>query len=167
MLLCTLFCKIICDNFWSAFCVFHAHFWEKTHSFKICALKKCNHFRQLKRSNFRVEKCETGENLSKFLNNMTYKTVTSIRDCVTKRKFMYNMNIFVVDKMQIPFNQNKSCVKSCQKHIALKKQQHCFHKKPLFSNMCTFFIPLFWNEKLLLYVGNACDRSFICPCAQK
>jgi len=27
------------DNFWSAFCVFHAHFWGKTHSFKICALK--------------------------------------------------------------------------------------------------------------------------------
>jgi len=27
------------DNFWSAFCVFHAHFWGKTHSCKICALK--------------------------------------------------------------------------------------------------------------------------------
>jgi len=40
------------DNFWSAFCVFHAHFWGKTHIFKICALKKCNDFRQLKRSNF-------------------------------------------------------------------------------------------------------------------
>ena len=33
------------DNFWSAFCVFHANFWEKTHSFKICALKKRNEFR--------------------------------------------------------------------------------------------------------------------------
>jgi len=76
------------DNFWSAFCVFHAHFWGKTHSFKICALKKCNDFRQLKRSNFRVEKCKTEENLSKILNNMAYKTVTSIRDCVMKRKFM-------------------------------------------------------------------------------
>ena len=52
------------DNFWSAFCVFHAHFWEKPHSFKICALKKRNDFRQLKRSrsNFRVEKCKTEEN---------------------------------------------------------------------------------------------------------
>jgi len=29
-----------------------------------------NDFRQLKRSNFRVEKCKTEENLSKFLNNM-------------------------------------------------------------------------------------------------
>jgi len=27
------------DNFWSAFCVFHAPFREKTQSFKICALK--------------------------------------------------------------------------------------------------------------------------------
>jgi len=68
--------SISSDNFWSAFCVFHAHFWEKTHSFKICALKKRNDFRQLKRSNFRVEKCKTEEN---FLNNM---------DCVMKRKFM-------------------------------------------------------------------------------
>ena len=79
---------LISDNFWSAFCVFHAHFWGKTQSFKICALKKRNDFRQLKRSNFRVEKCKTGENLSKFLNNMAYKTVTSMRDCVMKRKLM-------------------------------------------------------------------------------
>ena len=28
------------------------------------------------------------ENLSKFLNNMAYKTVTSMRDCIIKRKFM-------------------------------------------------------------------------------
>ena len=63
---------IVSDNFWSAFCVFHAHFWGKTHSFKICALKKRNDFRQLKRSNFKVEKCKTEENLSKFLNNMAY-----------------------------------------------------------------------------------------------
>ena len=76
------------DNFWSAFCVFHAHFWEKTHSFKISALKKRNDFRQLKISNFRVEKCKTEENLSKFLKNMAYKTVTSMRDCVMKRNFM-------------------------------------------------------------------------------
>ena len=69
------------DNFWSAFCVFHAHFWEKTHSFKIGALKKRNDFRKLK-SNFKVEKCKTKENLSKFLNTMAYKTVTSMGDCV-------------------------------------------------------------------------------------
>ena len=75
------------DNFWSAFCVFHAHFWGKTHSFKICALKKHNDFRQLKRSNFSVEKCKTEENLSKFLNNMAYKTVTSIMGLCYEKKF--------------------------------------------------------------------------------
>ena len=45
-------------------------------------------FDNKKRSNFRVEKFKTEENLSKFLNNMAYKTVTSMRDCVMKRKFM-------------------------------------------------------------------------------
>jgi len=60
----------------------------KTHSFEICALKKLNDFRQFKRSNFRVQKCKTEENLSKFLNNMAYKTVTSMRDCVMNRKLM-------------------------------------------------------------------------------
>ena len=50
----------------------------------MCALQKRNDFRQLKRNNFRVEKCKTKENLSKFLNNMAYKTVTSMRDCVMK-----------------------------------------------------------------------------------
>jgi len=49
------------DNFWSAFCVFHAHFWGKTHSFKICARKKRNDFRQLKRSNFSVEVQNRGD----------------------------------------------------------------------------------------------------------
>jgi len=65
------------------------------------------------------------------------------------------MNSFYFDKMHMLYNQNKSCVKSC-KNIALKNK-HCFPKKPivlpknpLFSNMCTFFIPLFWNEKLSL-----------------
>jgi len=61
---------------------------EKTHSFKICALKKRNDFRQLNRSNFRVEECKTEENLSKFLKNMAYKTVTLMRDCVMKRHFI-------------------------------------------------------------------------------
>ena len=74
------------DNFWSAFCVFHAHFWAKTHYFKICALEKRKDFQKLK-SYFRVEKCKTEENLSKFWNNMAYKTMT-MRDCVMKRKFM-------------------------------------------------------------------------------
>jgi len=52
----------------------------------MCA-KKRNDFRQLKRSNFEVEKCKTQENLSKFLNNIAYKNVPSMRDCVIKIKF--------------------------------------------------------------------------------
>jgi len=76
----------ISDNFWSAFCVFHAHFWEKNAQFQNRCAKKRNDFRQLKRSNFRVEKCKTEENLSKFLNSMAYKTVTSMRDCVMEKK---------------------------------------------------------------------------------
>ena len=29
------------------------------------------------------------------------------------------------------YNQNKSCVKSCQKKLLFKKQQHCVKKKPI------------------------------------
>jgi len=101
----------------------------------MCA-KKRNDFRQLKRSIFRVEKCKTEKNLSKFLNNMAYKTVTSMRDCVMKRNFMLNMNNFYFDKMHMLYNQNNSRVKSCKKN-SLKKPI-VFPKKPLVSNMCTF-----------------------------
>jgi len=45
------------------------------------------------------------------------------------------------------YNQNKSCVKSCQ-NIALKT--HCFPKKRIVFQHVHFFIPLFWNEKLSL-----------------
>jgi len=87
---------------------------------------------------------------------MAYKTVTSMRDCVMKRKFIENMNSFYFDKMHMLFNKNKSCVKSCQKiaflkkNIVFPKKPIVFAKHPLFSNMCTFFIPLFWIEKLSL-----------------
>jgi len=129
---------VVSDNCWSAFCVFHAHFWGKTHSFKICALKKRNDFRQLKRSNFRVKKGKTEENLFKFLNNMAYKTVSSMRDCIMKRNFMLNINSFYFDKMHMLYNKRKSCVKSCKKHCFFKKTIVFFFKNPLFFNMCTF-----------------------------
>jgi len=106
-------------------CVLHFSrtFLGKNAHFQNISAKKGNDFRQLKRSNFRVEKCKTEENLSKFLNNMAYKTVTYMRDCVIKR--------------------NKSCVKSCKKTLLLKKhivfpeKPIVFPKNPLFSNMCT------------------------------
>jgi len=47
------------------------------------------------------------------------------------------MNSFYFDKMHMLYNQNKSCVKSCQKTLLLKKQ-HCFPQKNT------------WNEKLSL-----------------
>ena len=84
---CTCTSVVPSDNFWSAFCVF-THISEKNAQFQNMCAKKRNYFRQLKRSNFRVEKCKTEEKLSKFLNNMDYKTVTSMRDCVMKRNFM-------------------------------------------------------------------------------
>jgi len=103
MILLTIITEIVLavDHFWTKnlyhqpviifglrFGFFYAHFWEKTHIFKICALKKRNDFQQLKRSSFRVEKCKTDENLLTFLKNMAYKTVTSMRDCVMKRNYM-------------------------------------------------------------------------------
>jgi len=39
------------DDFWSAFCVFHAHFWEKNAQFQNMCAKKLNDFRQLKNRN--------------------------------------------------------------------------------------------------------------------
>ena len=48
------------------------------------------------------------------------------------------------------YNQNKSCVKSCQKHCFLKNP--LFSKKPIVFQHVHFFIPLFWNEKLSLMV---------------
>jgi len=52
----------------------------------MCAIKR-NDLRQLNRCNFRVEKCKTEDYLSKFLNNMAYKTVTKMRDCFFLIKF--------------------------------------------------------------------------------
>jgi len=67
------------------------------------------------------------------------------------------MNSLYFDKMHMLYNQNKSCVKSCQNTL-LKTNTHCFPKKnPLFSNMCTFLSHCFetknyhcWQEFLNL-----------------
>ena len=47
------------------------------------------------------------------------------------------------------------------KNIALKnnnivfpQKKHCFSQKPIVFQHVHFFIPLFWNEKLSLTVGN-------------
>jgi len=142
------------DNFWSAFCVFHAHFWEKTHRFKICALKKRNDFRQIKRSNFRVEKCKwqsRGE-LIKVLEKKWPIRLWILWGIVLWKEILYKTWIvFILIKFIIMlYNQNKSCVKSCQKHCSFKIT-HWFPEKPIVFQHVHFFIPLFWNEKLSLY----------------
>jgi len=59
------------------------------------------------------------------------------------------MNSLYFDKMHMLYNQNKSCVKSCQNTLLLKNT-HCFPKNPIVFQHVHFFIPLFWNEKLSL-----------------
>jgi len=147
------------DNFWSAFCVFHAHFWRKTHSFKICALKKRNDFRQLKRCNFRVEKCKTAENWVKFLNNMAYKIETSMKDCVMKRDLCKTWKGFILIKCKcfiIKINHVWSCVKN------IAKKPIVFQKKRIVFKHVHFFIPLFWNEKLSLEMTKNSYYIWLC-----
>ena len=143
------------DNFWSAFCVFHAHFWGKTHSFKICALKKRNDFRQLKRSNFRVEKWKTEENLLKFLNNMAYSMWLRWGIVLWKESLCKTWIVFILIKcicFIIKMNHVWSRVKKhCfKKQHCFHKKNHCFSQKPIVFQHVHFFIPLFWNEKLSL-----------------
>ena len=47
------------------------------------------------------------------------------------------MNSFDFDKMRMLYNQNKSCVKSCQKTLLLKNNNIVFPKNPLFSTKKT------------------------------
>jgi len=93
-----------------------------------------------------VEKCKTEENLSKFLNNMAYKTVTSMWDCVMKRNIMLNMKSFYFDKRHMLYNQNKSYVKSCQKFCfknpLFSKENHCFPT-------CALFYPIDLKRKII------------------
>ena len=131
----------------------------------MCA-KKRNDFRQLKRSNFRVEKCKTEENLSKFLNNMAYKTVTSMRDCVMKRKLMLNMNSFYFDKMHMLYNQINHLWSRVKNIAFFLKITHSFPKKnPLFSQKnhcfptCALFLwyPIVLKLKIITGYIILCD----------
>ena len=121
---------------------FSRTFLGKYAKFQNMCAKNRNDFRQLKRSNFRVEKCKTEENLSKYLNSMVYKTVTSMRDCVMKRIFCKTWIVFILIKC-ICFIINLNHVWSCVKKHCFKKKIHCFPKNPLFSNMCAFLSPRF------------------------
>ena len=48
------------------------------------------------------------------------------------------------------YNQNKTCVKLCQKHCF--KKPIVLKKRIVFQHV-HFLIPLFWNEKLSLPIG--------------
>ena len=51
------------------------------------------------------------------------------------------MNNVYFDKMHMLYNQNKSCVKSCQKTL-LKKKPHCFPT-------CALFYPIVLKRKII------------------
>jgi len=70
------------------------------------------------------------------------------------------MNKFYFDKMHLLYNQNKSCVKSCQKHC-LKKPIVFQKKNPFVFQHVHFFIPLFWNEKLSLVGVVLVDQNVL------
>ena len=53
--------------------------------------------------------------------------------------------------MHMLYNQNKLCVKSCQKHFF---KNPLFSKKRIVFQYVNFFIPLFWNEKLSLITND-------------
>jgi len=137
---------------------------KKNAQFQNMCAKKRNDFRQLKRSYFRVKKCKTEKNLSKFLNNMAYKTVTSMRDCVLKKSLCKTWIVFILIKC-ICFIIKINHVWSRVKNIALLK--HCFPKKTLFSQKpivfqhVHYYIPLFWNEKSSLLTADTCQDQFV------
>ena len=143
------------DNFWSAFCVFHAHFWEKTHRFKICALKKRNDFRQIKKII-----SEWWSAKQRRINQSSWTTwpirlwilwgIVLWKEILCKTWIVFILIKFII----MLYNQNKSCVKSCQKHCSFTIT-HWFPENPIVFQHVHFFIPLFWNEKLSLVVPQS------------
>ena len=144
------------------FCVFHAQFWEITHSFKICALKKRNDFRQLKRSNFRVKKCKTEKIYQSSWITWPIRLWLLWRIVLCKESLCKTWIVFILIKCIIMlYNKNKSCVKSCQKTLLFfKKHFFCqkpivFQKNPLFSKKthcfptCALFYPIVLKQKII------------------
>ena len=128
------------------FISFSRTFLGKNAQFQNMCAKKRNDFRQRKRSNFRVEKCKTEENLSKFLNNMAYKTVTSMRDLLWNFFLCKTWIVFILIKcicFIITINQVWSRVKN---HCFKKK--HCFKKTHCFPT-CALFYPIVLKGKTI------------------
>ena len=147
LLLQTTYIVVTSDNFWSAFCVFHAHFWGKTHIFKICALKKRNDFRQLKRSNFSNSSAKQRRIYQS--SWMTWPIrLWLLWGIVLWKEILW---IVFISIKCICFIIKINNVWSRVKNIALKKTI-VFPKKTIVFQHVHFFIPLFWNEKLSLII---------------
>jgi len=77
------------------------------------------------------------------------------------------MNSFYFDKMHRLYNQNKSCVKSCQKHCFLKNNNIVFPKNPLFSQKthsfptCALLYPIVLKRKIITGF-NRCPLVRMC-----
>jgi len=128
------------------FAFFTQLFCGKTHIFKICALKKRNDFRPLKKY-FRVEKCKTEE-------NQNYWITWPIRLWLLWGIVLWKE---LLCKTWIMFILIKCiCFIIKINHVWSSVKKHCFLKKTLFSKKnivfqhVHFFIPLFSNEKLSL-----------------
>jgi len=65
------------------------------------------------------------------------------------------MNSFYFDKMHMLYNQNESCVKSCQKTLLLKNNNIVFPQKTLFFPKthcfptCALFYPIVLKRKII------------------
>jgi len=154
-----------CDNFWSAFCVFHARFWEKTHSYRLCALKTQWFSTTKKSSKLILCRCwciftvllksvnwlvTENVSLAKFKSMIEFMHDVGVPDIDTLKNTNYNY------ESQYASNEllgNQSCVKSCQKHCFLKTP-NVFQKYPLFKTKQKHCFPLFWNEKFSLVTSN-------------
>ena len=148
------------DIFWSAFCVFHAHFWEKTHSFKICALKKRNDFRQLKKviSEWRSATQRRIDQSSYITWPIRLRLLWGIvlwkeSLCKTLIVFILIKCIFFIIKINHVWSRVKKTLFFFKTTTLFSQKTHCFSKKPIVFQHVHFFIPLFWNEKLSLLMS--------------
>ena len=138
---------------------FSRTFLGKTHSFKICALKKRNDFRQLKKviSEWRSAKQRIIYQSSWITWPIRLWLLWGI--VLWKESLCKTWIVFILIKcicLIIKINHMWSRVKN----IALKnKNKHCLPQKPIVFQKKTivfqhvhFFIPLFWNGKLSLLI---------------
>jgi len=132
---------------------------KKTHSFKICALKNRNDLRQLKRVIWEWRSAKQRRIYQSYWITWPIRLWLLWGIVLWKESLCKTWIVFILIKcicFIIKINHiwsrvKKHCFKK-QKQTLFTPKTHCFPKNPLFSNMCTSFIPLFWNKKLSLIV---------------